>query len=103
MSQEFLGPENAKPNGVCATRFGFTDHGTNGRDGVRSSKAFTELVQRAQMAGYPVTWNDDGYFYATDPSHFEFAENHAEKMIAVWAAKKKAIQRAREALQPALV
>ncbi len=103
MMRSFNGPDNAKPNNVIARRLGYTDFGTNGRQGIASSRSFTELVERMQRAGYPITRNSDGYFYANNPEHFDFEIHDCESRLSSWGRKLSAAKHARECLQPVLV
>lgn len=97
MREEYYGPENAAPNGVIARRLGMTDHGTNGRHGIRSSRTFTDAVERAQKCGYPITRNSDGYFYARCDTDVDFEIHDLMSRIATWNRKLEAARTARAA------
>ncbi len=90
----YYGPRNATPNGVISRRFGFTDQGTNGRHGIKSSRSVTKLVDRLQRAGYPIARNQDGYFWATAPAQFDFVMHDLDSRIATWSRMRESAQMA---------
>lgn len=95
MREHHAGVANAEPNRVIAQRLGFDDLGTNGREHLPNSGAFTELCNQALEEGIPIIPGPDGYFYALNRSEFDHFIHHAEALIADWTRKLAAAIRAR--------
>ena len=81
MFRHHRGVGNKIPNDQIAARLGFTDLGTNGRDGLPNSKAFTDLANKALEQGIPIIYNSTGYFYALNRSDFDYLIHDCEAHV----------------------
>lgn len=66
--------------------------------GQSGTVAAPRLVYRAQLAGYAITRNDDGYFHAERAEDFDFEIHDIRARLDSWADKLNAATKARATL-----